>query len=152
MNEKITQLQLETMSVVKINQSYCENQNKASKVQRRLFGEVKNMEVRDVALQEMTKIIYEKNKKWNFNFLTGEPENGRYVWTKILAENEKENFTPSRSMKRVVKHKSALTPVNNRRKTKDKEVNNQKKITGKNQFNSFKIHGIHENYFFKGLT
>lgn len=151
MIEKVTQLQLENMSFVKINQSYCENQNKASKVQRRLFGEIKNKEERDVKLQEMIQIIHEKNTKWNFNFLTCEPQNGRYVWTKIYAENEKENLTTSRSKKRVVKRKSSRKPVNNRRKTKDKEVNDQKKITGKKQFNSFKIHVIQENNFFKDL-
>ena len=121
------------MSVVNINQCCCENQSKASKVQRRLFGEVRNREDRNAALQEMIKIIHEKNKKWNFNFLNGEPENGRYVWTKIITENEKENRTPSRSKKRVEKHKSSPGSVKNRRKTKDKEVNNQKKITGKKQ-------------------
>ena len=121
------------MSVVNINQCCCENQSKASKVQRRLFGKVRNREDRNAALQEMIKIIHEKNKKWNFNFLNGEPENGRYVWTKIITENEKENRTPSRSKKHVEKHKSSPASVKNRRKTKDKEVNNQKKITGKKQ-------------------
>lgn len=52
-------------------------------VNRNLFGTVDHEQIRDDLNREMSRILEEKKRKWNFDFENFQPLPGRYKWERV---------------------------------------------------------------------
>ena len=52
-------------------------------VRRNLFGTVDHEQIRDDLNREMSRILEEKKRKWNFDFENCQPLPGRYKWERV---------------------------------------------------------------------
>ncbi|XP_078379313.1 uncharacterized protein LOC144662394 [Oculina patagonica] len=52
-------------------------------VKRNLFGTVDHEQIRDDLNREMSRILEEKKRKWNFDFENFQPLPGRYKWERV---------------------------------------------------------------------
>ncbi len=72
-------------------------------VKRCLFGPVDHDEVMSFFRRELTKLNLEKIRKWNFDFVAGQPLSGNFEWRRVVCEpvaNIRAKVTKSKTNKR----------------------------------------------------